>query len=296
MKKIAPLGLAAALAVAGCSSDQASNRAAAPAPGSPTAAASTPPTSAPPAAPSAGSPSPTRSSPSPAGSSADEGPVKIGPGEYVSYESGLEVRVPKLTTFRISDTGAGGQPGQRGLVATVSIKNGTSERFDLGSVIVNARAGSEGEQAESVYDSERGVGGGFEGTLAPGRTATARYGFAVDPEDLDQIQIEVRPDYDRDPALFEGSAQAGQRNRPAGAVAGGADWPGTPLSVELRDESRSDVRLMQQQLSDLGFPVTPDGHYGPDTEKAVKEFQKSRREEADGDVGKDTWSALTRSP
>lgn len=36
----------------------------------------------------------------------------------------------------------------------------------------------------------------------------------------------------------------------------------------------------------------PDGEFGPTTEKAVKDFQMLRKLEADGEIGKDTWTAL----
>ena len=36
----------------------------------------------------------------------------------------------------------------------------------------------------------------------------------------------------------------------------------------------------------------PDGEFGPTTEKAVKDFQTLRKLEADGEIGKDTWTAL----
>ncbi len=37
---------------------------------------------------------------------------------------------------------------------------------------------------------------------------------------------------------------------------------------------------------------SPDGEFGPTTEKAVKDFQDLRRLEADGEIGQDTWTAL----
>ena len=37
---------------------------------------------------------------------------------------------------------------------------------------------------------------------------------------------------------------------------------------------------------------TPDGEYGPVTEQAVKDFQRSMELEADGEIGGDTWTAL----
>lgn len=36
----------------------------------------------------------------------------------------------------------------------------------------------------------------------------------------------------------------------------------------------------------------PDGEFGPTTEKAVRDFQAHRRLELDGEIGKNTWTAL----
>ncbi len=36
----------------------------------------------------------------------------------------------------------------------------------------------------------------------------------------------------------------------------------------------------------------PDGEFGPTTEKAVKDYQTLRKLEVDGEIGKDTWTAL----
>ncbi|MBQ9664288.1 MAG: peptidoglycan-binding protein [Oscillospiraceae bacterium] len=37
---------------------------------------------------------------------------------------------------------------------------------------------------------------------------------------------------------------------------------------------------------------TPDGDFGPATEKAVRSFQNLKKLEVDGEIGKDTWTAL----
>lgn len=37
---------------------------------------------------------------------------------------------------------------------------------------------------------------------------------------------------------------------------------------------------------------TPDGEFGPATEKAVLAFQNLRKLDPDGEIGKDTWTAL----
>ncbi len=37
---------------------------------------------------------------------------------------------------------------------------------------------------------------------------------------------------------------------------------------------------------------TPDGEFGPATEKAVKDFQSTRKLEPDGEVGTGTWMVL----
>ena len=49
----------------------------------------------------------------------------------------------------------------------------------------------------------------------------------------------------------------------------------------------NDVKILQTKLK-----VTADGIFGPATEKAVKEFQKSKGLTVDGIVGPNTWSKL----
>ncbi len=56
-----------------------------------------------------------------------------------------------------------------------------------------------------------------------------------------------------------------------------------------------DVTDLQQRLGSLGFDAGyVDGIFGPDTEKAVREFQRNQAVTADGVVGPDTVQALGR--
>lgn len=49
------------------------------------------------------------------------------------------------------------------------------------------------------------------------------------------------------------------------------------------------VLLMQEMLQKLGFQISTDGAFGPDTEKAVIKFQQQNNLKVDGIVGAKTW-------
>lgn len=63
------------------------------------------------------------------------------------------------------------------------------------------------------------------------------------------------------------------------------------FAFRLGDEG-SEVAEIQGQLASLGYPLDVDGAYGPATDLAVKEFQKSYGLEADGMVDAETYTAL----
>jgi peptidoglycan hydrolase-like protein with peptidoglycan-binding domain len=65
----------------------------------------------------------------------------------------------------------------------------------------------------------------------------------------------------------------------------------TPL---LKKGSKGEaVTRLQQGLYQLGYyPGAVDGIFGPNTERAVKEFQTNNGLAADGIVGPKTWTAL----
>lgn len=140
---------------------------------------------------------PTTESPS----SPSTGPI----GSTFTYTDGLSVTVTSLQRFTPSDTSAGVNPGQAAVIATVTIHNGTSANVDLALVQVTAYGGSAGNQATSVFDSANGIGSGFSGSVPVGRSATAKYAFALAPADLSNVVVQVTPDFNHDPASFTGA-------------------------------------------------------------------------------------------
>lgn len=59
--------------------------------------------------------------------------------------------------------------------------------------------------------------------------------------------------------------------------------------------SGNSVKQLQQRLSQLGYNISVDGSYGPQTAAIVKEFQQDHGAKVDGVVGKDTLGKLQRS-
>lgn len=70
-------------------------------------------------------------------------------------------------------------------------------------VTVTARLGADGIEAEQVFQD--GVDGMFDGTIAPGRTATTRFMFAAEKAaDLKTVSIEVNAGFEYESFTFEG--------------------------------------------------------------------------------------------
>lgn len=124
-------------------------------------------------------------------------------GQWAHASDGIDLRVSKLARGTISDTAAGGSPGDPAVVVYVQFRNGSGKRFDLTMVEVAARVGADGSEAEQVFQD--GFGDGFTGSLTPGRTVTAKYMFAAKKAaDLKTVSVEVTPGLEYESATFEG--------------------------------------------------------------------------------------------
>lgn len=127
-------------------------------------------------------------------------------GGTVTYPSGVAVTVVSVSRTKFGEYSSGFTAGHVGVKVVVKIRNGTTAPKSVSLADVHLSAGVDGVQVERVLDSSSGVGMGFDGTIAPGRAATAAYGFSVPPAAMGLMSIDVRSGLDDSaPALFEGN-------------------------------------------------------------------------------------------
>ncbi|ARZ71338.1 hypothetical protein SMD11_5762 [Streptomyces albireticuli] len=133
-------------------------------------------------------------SPSAARTSA-EGSRVVAFEDTFAYANGLKVKVTRPVAFTPSDTSLGHQPGHSPAAFTVTLTNGTGKSFGVSGVLVRVKAGEQGVPARQVFDSARGVGNPFTGTLAAGASGTSSFAFDIPANAMTKVDVEVRPDF-----------------------------------------------------------------------------------------------------
>lgn len=125
------------------------------------------------------------------------------------------------------------------------------------------------------------------GVLASVRCTSAliENGFMTN---LAEAKLMLDPDFQR--ACGEGACRGVCNYLDVPYVAGDVKFP------VLRSGSRGNyVRYLQYVLRKNGFSVATDGVFGPNTERAVKEFQQENGLAVDGVVGAASWGRLRLS-
>lgn len=72
----------------------------------------------------------------------------------------------------------------------------------------------------------------------------------------------------------------------------GSSPSGYPGYAVVKGSTGATVTKVQQRLNALGFTLNADGSFGPATDAAVRNFQKTRGISVDGSVGPTTWDYL----
>jgi hypothetical protein len=153
---------------------------------------------------------------SPAGASA-QGSAQLAPapawgrnqftkpiGETVTYDSGSTVTVSNIAPFRPSGTAAGAEMGARCVSVDVVIKNGNEEPFDTSMTYVSATFN--GMAAPQVFDSAKNISSLPSTQLQPGKEARATLVFALPQKGSGDLQVEVRPNFNSETAVFTGTS------------------------------------------------------------------------------------------
>lgn len=121
-------------------------------------------------------------------------------GDSAVYDDDLTVTVGDATTYSPREYAAGHTRGNKAYRVAVVIENAGKEKFDSALISVDARAGQDGVDAEQIFDDK--VGGGFSGTVLPGKKVTVLYAFDA-PADAKNLTVEVNPGFTYDATQWE---------------------------------------------------------------------------------------------
>jgi peptidoglycan hydrolase-like protein with peptidoglycan-binding domain len=132
-----------------------------------------------------------------------------------------------------------------------------------------------------------------------GTTTAEKQPTAIDLEDL-TAPAPTQPSAQKAPTTAPAPTQPSAQKAPTATKVDTKDQlskekiicnPAEQLLV--KDSSGNAVRVLQTILTQMGYdPKTIDGKFGPNTEKAVIQFQEKNGLVKDGKVGKNTWTKL----
>ncbi|WP_411129443.1 DUF4190 domain-containing protein [Streptomyces sp. x-19] len=123
-----------------------------------------------------------------------KGDKPYGPGDAATYpDKGLEVSVAKLSPYTVGEIVSGHTAGNKAYKVTVQIKNSGKAVFNPALTQIKAKTGADGRKAEQIIDGKIGIG--FDGSIAPGATATVDVAFDAPPT-AKELDVEVAPDID----------------------------------------------------------------------------------------------------
>jgi hypothetical protein len=127
-----------------------------------------------------------------------DAPAVIG-GDGFTWSDDVKAAVPSVTITTIGQYAAGGRPGDPAIIVTVRLTAGHST-LDASDLSVDANAGPDGAQLDSVYDTSID---NPSGSLPPGRSGTYKFEFDVQQHSwAKRLIITVTPGFDYDAATF----------------------------------------------------------------------------------------------
>ncbi|MER5962080.1 DUF4352 domain-containing protein [Streptomyces sp. NPDC002057] len=126
--------------------------------------------------------------------------TSLADGDTSVYDDDLQVTVSDPKPYTPGEYAVGHTKGNKAYQVTVVIENAGKAKFDTALANVSARAGKNSVTAEQVFDDKTGAG--FEGTVLPGKKATAVFVFDT-PKDAKNLTVEVNPGWDYNASQWE---------------------------------------------------------------------------------------------
>lgn len=126
-------------------------------------------------------------------------PELLAAEEAIVYDDDLQISLSAAKSFEPSEYNVGHTKGNKAYKVTLLIENGSKEKFNADTVILEARAGEAGVTAEQIFDE--GLDG-VTGSVAPGKKATGVFAFSV-PADAKTLTVEVTPGLDYEAQQWE---------------------------------------------------------------------------------------------
>lgn len=121
--------------------------------------------------------------------------------QSVKYADGLQLTITKMTQGKVTGQGPGVFPGRAVTDFYVTLTNGTKKTLSLDVVVVTVTYGTPARLAHFVYD---GNSVDFAGTIKPGKSGKAVYGFSVPAADLSNVTMTADLDGIHQLAVFKG--------------------------------------------------------------------------------------------
>lgn len=117
-------------------------------------------------------------------------------GDAITYSDGVSISVSAPAEFTPSQYAAGADQAHN-VVFNITITNGSDTNLEPA---VYTRVSSGGVEANSVFDTDKGLVGGPTTVVLPGKTVTWKEGYSIaDPAD---IVLQIAPSFDYDDSIF----------------------------------------------------------------------------------------------
>jgi len=108
----------------------------------------------------------------------------------VTYSDGVKLSVVKASKEIEQGHGAGTFAGRELVVLDLEFTNGTRSTMKLDEVVLTAFYGKDRQLAPAVY-APNVAARDFGGSLAPGKSARARYSFAIPSRELPSVTLVI---------------------------------------------------------------------------------------------------------